>query len=908
MTEQRPDPDQLLARLQQEEAEAKRGKLKIFFGASAGVGKTYAMLYAAQALRRVGVDVLVGIVETHGRAETQALLQGLEVLPLKEVSYKNRLLKEFDLDAALARRPALILVDELAHSNAPGSRHPKRWRDVEELLDAGIDVWSTINVQHLETLNDVVSGITGIRVWETVPDRVFDQADEVVIVDLPPDELLQRLKEGKVYMPQQAATAVRNFFRKGNLIALRELALRRTADRVDDEMLSYRKDQAVAPVWQTREALLLCIGPDERSEKLVRGTARLATQLGVPWHCIYMETPQLQRLPEAARDLVLRILRLAQDTGAVHTASLSTDSLATAIVRYAQEHNLSRIVLGRDTSRRPPRWRNTLAEEVGMLGPDLDVIQIALPRREGAPKPRLHAPSDGPDTGQRLGWKPYAWSAALCAGVALVAAPLHDRLDLANIVMVFLLAVVLVAVRFGRRPAVMAAFLSVGAFDFFYVPPRFTFSVGDAQYLLTFLVMLVVALVIGQLTAVLRFQARVAKLREARVGALYEMSRDLSGALMVEQVAEVAARFMKSEFDANVALLVADLQNHLGVPVPGPSMPAGIDPAVAQWAFDHVEAAGHGTDTLPAAPLLYLPLKAPMRTRGVLVVEPRTPARLAGPEQSRLLDTCASLLAISLERIHYVEVAQGTTVQMESERLRNSLLAAISHDLRTPLSALVGMADSMALSAQPGTREAQISQSMREVSLRMNSQVSNLLDMARLQSGHVALNRQWLPLEEAVGGAIRAMVGTLDPARVRAHLPAELPLLHVDAALFERVLCNLLENAVKYAPPHSPIELGAESVDEHVKIVIEDHGPGLPKNKEEVIFQMFERGRKESATSGVGLGLAICRAIVEAHGGRIRGETAPGGGARFTIELPRGEPPQIGDTEADEASQGESST
>ena len=892
MIEERPDPDRLLARLKEDEAQAARGKLKIFFGASAGVGKTYAMLSAARAARTQGADVVVGIAETHGRAETEALLAGFEVLPLKEVRYRERTLQEFDLDAALERKPALVLVDELAHSNAPGSRHPKRWQDVDELLAAGIDVWSTMNVQHLESLNDVVSGITGIRVRETVPDRVFDEADEVVIVDLPPDDLLQRLKEGKVYLAEQAATAVRNFFRKGNLLALRELALRRTADRVDDEVLQYRRTQSVVSVWQTREALLLCIGPDERSDKLVRAAARMAAQLDVPWHCVHVETPQLQRLAPARREQVLRMLKLAEDAGA-ETATLAGDSLAATIAKYAHEHNLSRVILGRDPDQRRRPWKPPLAEAVGRHGPDLDVIEIALPPRRSASAASASsgAGAEAPSPARR--WAPYAWSLAICAAATLVTTPLHAVLDLANIVMVFLLAVVFVAVRFGRGPAVLAAFVAVAAFDYFDVPPRLTFSVTDAQYLLTFAVMLVVALVIGQLTAGLKFQARVATLREERVRALYEMSRDLSGALLPEQVAGIAARFLKSEFEARGALLLADAKDRLALPVSRPDLPAGVDASIAQWAFDHDEAAGYGTDTLPAAPVLYLPLKAPMRMRGLLAIEPRNAARLAGPEQRRLLETCASLLAISLERIHYVEVAQQTTVQMESERLRNSLLAAISHDLRTPLAALVAIADSLAATAAPGSREAELARSMREASLRMSSQVHNLLDMARLQSGQVQLNRQWLPLEELVGSALQAMSATLDPARVRVWLPPELPLVHVDAALIERVLCNLLENAAKYAPAGSPIEIGAAATDETVEVYVDDHGPGLPPQREEAIFQMFERGRSESATPGVGLGLAICRAIVEAHGGRIGGRTRTGGGERFTIELPRGEPPPV---------------
>ena len=479
---------------------------------------------------------------------------------------------------------------------------------------------------------------------------------------------------------------------------------------------------------------------------------------------------------------------------------------------------------------------------------------------------------------------------------ALVAAPLDLVFELSNIAMVFLLAVVFAAVRNGRGPAVLAAFLAVGAFDFLYVPPRFSFSVADAQYLVTFAVMLVVGLLVGQLTAVLKWQARVSMLREERMGALYRMSRDLSGVLMVEQIAGIAARFLESEFEARSALLVASLDDRLQPPLAGANPPQTVDAGIAQWAFDHGEPAGQGTNTLPASPVLYLPLKAPMRLRGVLAVEPRNAARLSGPEQMRLLETCASLVAISLERVHYVDVARESTVQIESERLRNSLLAAISHDLRTPLAALVGMADTLALGAD-AARQAELGRDIRNAALRMNSQVNNLLDMARLQSGQVQLDRQWLPLEEAVGTALRAMSGVLDPRRVRVALPPDLPLLHVDPALFDRVLCNLLENAQKYTPAGTPIEIGAVASDDHVRILVDDRGPGLPRHREQAIFEMFERGRKEGATSGVGLGLAICRAIVSAHGGTISAENRPDGGARFVIELPRDVPPELHELE-----------
>ena len=892
MTDSRPDPDRLLAKIKDEELQAARGKLKLFFGASAGVGKTFAMLSAARVQQQQGVDVIIGVIETHGRAETEALVAGLPRVELKEIRYRDRVLREFDLDGVLARKPQLVLVDELAHSNVQGSRHAKRWQDVEELLDAGIDVWSAMNVQHLESLNDIVTGITGIRVWETVPDRVFDATDEVVIVDLPPDDLLLRLKEGKVYLPQQAERAVRNFFRKGNLIALRELALRRTADRVDNEMLQYRRNLQAAPVWQTRESILLCVGPDERSEKLVRTTARLSAQLGVPWHCIYVETPALQRLPDAARQRIQELLKSAEDNGAV-TAVLSGSELAATIVRYAHDHNLPRVVMGRDSGRLRRLWKPRLADAVGDLADDLDLLQVALPRRDSA----------SPDANDRktsvyqkdpVPWAGYAWSVGICCAVTLAVAPLTPMLDGANIVMVFLLSVVGVAVRFGRGPAVLASLLTVGMFDFFYVPPRFSFSVTDVQYLLTFAVMLVVALVIGQLTAGLKFQARVARSREERVRAMYAMSRDLSGALMPEQIAEIGARFMKSEFGAPAALMVPDLEDRLHGPVHSEGQPDGMDVGVAQWAFDHDEAAGYGTNTLAAAPVLYVPLKAPMRMRGVLAIATTNPDRLAGPEQRRLLDTCASLLAISLERVHYVDVAQTVTVQMESERLRNSLLAAISHDLRTPLSALVGMAESMTMLKLPSNSpELETAHRIKDAAMRMNSLVSNMLDMARLQSGPVQLNREWQPLEEVIGTALKAMSSVLEHRPVKVALADDLPLVEIDAVLFERVLCNLLENAAKYTEPGSPVDIRAQAVGDQVVIMVEDTGPGLPKGKESVIFDMFERGRKESATPGVGLGLAICRAIVEAHGGRIRGETKVQGGARFTIELPRGEPPSL---------------
>ncbi len=885
----RPDPDKLLHQVQQDEARERRGKLKIFFGASAGVGKTYAMLAAARAARAQGTALVVGLVETHGRPETEAMARDLPRLPLKAVPYRERVLQEFDLDAALAwakqQAEPLLLLDELAHSNAPGSRHPKRWQDVEEMLDAGIDVWSTMNVQHLESLNDIVSGITGIRVWETVPDRLFDEADEVVVVDLPPDELLQRLKAGKVYLPQQAERAAGNFFRKGNLLALRELALRRTADRVDDEMQAYRRRSSVQSIWPNREALLACVGSGEHGDKVVRACARLAAQLEVPWHAVHVETPAVHRLPEARRDKALRVLKLAQELGATVNTPAAPEAGA-ALVRYAREHNLSRLVIGRGRRRWP--WQHSPAERIAALADDLDVIQVALPaapRGEPAPQPAMAAKGELP-------WRGYAAAVAACVLTALGATPLHGLLELTNIVMIFLLGVVGVGLVYGRGPAVVAAFLGVALFDFFFVPPRFSFAVSDVQYLLTFGVMLVVALVIGQLTAGLKVQAAAATQREHRMRGLYEMSRDLSAALMPEQVAEIGARFLSAEFGARSTLLVADDSDRL-VALPGGS--AAVDEAVAQWAFDRGEPAGFGTDTLPASSCLVLPLKAPMRLRGVLAVEPAD-RRALGPDPRRLLDTCASLLAISLERIHYIDVARKSTVQIESERLRNSLLSAISHDLRTPLAALVGLADALEMT-QPTLSpvQQQVADAIRDSALRMNSMVGNLLDMARLEAGAVPMRREWQPLEEVVGSALAACAPSLQGRPIHVRLAEDLPLLHLDAVLFERVLANLLENAAKFTPAGSAIELEAIASSDTVTLHVDDHGPGLPAGREDTLFDKFERGSKESATPGVGLGLAISRAIVQAHQGTIRAENrlrdGEVAGARFTIELPRGDPP-----------------
>ncbi|MEO8975081.1 MAG: two-component system sensor histidine kinase KdpD [Casimicrobiaceae bacterium] len=895
MSDTRPDPDELLAQVTAQAASVRRGRLRIYFGASAGVGKTFAMLSAARALRHEGKDVVVGLVETHGRKETEALAQGLEILPRAQIASHDRLLEEFDLDAVLARRPALVLVDELAHTNVQGSRHPKRWQDIDELLAAGIDVFTSLNVQHIESLNDVVGGITGINVWETVPDFFFDQADEVVIIDVSADDLLARLNAGKVYLPDEIERAANNFFRKGNLMALRELALRRTADRVEEDVLAYRSKKSIERVWKTEDSLLCCVGPGAGSEDTVRSAARLAAQLGVSWTAVYVETPALQRLAPRERERILVTVKLAQEFGAT-TAILAGGEPVAEIVAYARSHNCSKVVLGRTRRASAWPWARGTAEHLAQAAPDIDLIEVGRGDAQAA-RARVadagdRATRDPRRVGKRLR---YLWAVLACLATTVVATPLLRYFDLANIVMLFLLAVVLVALKWGRGPAVLAAFVSVATFDYFFVSPRFTFAVGDFQYLLTFAVMLAVALIIGQMTAGLRYQARVASYREERARVLYEFARDMSSLLLTDDVVEAATRSIANTFHAKVAILVADAQDRLQLTAGGPTGLA-IDAGAAQWAYDKSEPAGAGTDTLAGNEYLYLPLRAPMRTRGVVVLQPDTPRILLVPEQRRLLDTFAALTAIALERVHYVEVAQQALIHMESERLRNSLLSALSHDLRTPLAALVGLAESLAMT-RPALSGAQLeaAQAIADEARRMGALVTNLLEMARIESGEVKLRRQWHSVEEVVGGALKSAQAALVQHRVDVRVARDLPLVEMDATLIERVLYNLLENAGKYTPPETPITLSAEIAGAELAITVSDRGPGIPEGQQESIFEKFTRGRSESATPGVGLGLAISRAIVAAHRGSIRAQNNAAGGACFTLTLPLGVPPAMPD-------------
>ena len=891
MTARRPDPEALLAQVREEERRATRGRLKIFFGAAPGVGKTYAMLEAARARAREGVDVLVGVAETHGRPETAVLLEGLPTLPRRAQEYRGIQLQEFDLEAALARRPGLLLVDELAHTNAPGSRHTKRWQDVEELLAAGISVYSTLNVQHLESLNDVVAQITGVTVRETLPDSVFDEADELELADLSADDLLSRLREGKVYLPEQVAHAVERFFRKGNLIALRELTLRRAAERVDAQMRGYMRESGIHATWPAGERLLVSIGPNPEGARLVRAGKRMATGLKCEWRVVYVERPG-QAVAPADRDALVANLQLAESLGA-ETATLSGHNAADEILAYARDHNVTKIVVGKPTH---PRWRDkiygSLLDQLVRGSGDMDVYAIrgdvAAPRRRpaavGRPSPLAE----------------YGWAALIIVACTALAAPVFRALSVTDVAMVYLLGVGLVASRYGRGPSVVAALLSIALFDFFFVPPYYTFAVSDVRYLLTFAVMLVIALVISALTLRLRAQAETARDRERRTAALYAMSRDLAATRGRSEVAAAASRHLEGTFGARVQILLPDEAGRVAIPV-GAALAFPMDEkerSVAQWVFDRGQAAGAGTDTLSAAQALYMPLAGATSTVGVAGLRLPDPKRFHEPGLQRLLATFAGQAALALERVLLAEKAQGEQVEAEAERLRTALLSSLSHDMRTPLGAITGAASSLLedAGALSESQRHDLLTAILDESQRMNRLIGNLLDMIRVETGALEVQRDWQPLEEIVGVALIRVEERLRDHPVEVKLPPDLPLLHMDGLLIEQVFVNLLENAAKYTPAGTPIEISALVREGAVVVSVMDRGPGFPAGEEGKVFDKFYRVPMGAAAApgGVGLGLTICRGIVTAHGGRIGAENRPGGGAVFRFTLPLASRPPAG--------------
>jgi two-component system sensor histidine kinase KdpD len=833
------------------------------------VGKTYAMLEAARERQAEGIDVVAGYVETHGRAETDALLRGLELLPPRLVDHRGTALREFDLDAALARRPALILVDELAHTNAPGCRHAKRWQDVIELLEAGIDVYTTLNVQHLESLNDIVAKITGVIVRETVPDSVLQEADEVELIDLPPDDL-----------PAQAEEAIRHFFRKGNLIALRELALRRTAEQVDAQMRTYMRDHAIEQIWPAGERLLVCIGPSRHSARLVRAAKRMADRLECEWIAAYVETPAHARLAADVRERVLQTMRIAEQLGAA-TVTLTGQRMSDEILAFARARNVSKIVVGKPSRR---LWTRivfgSIVDALVEGSGEADVYVIS----GTAESPPVAVPRPGRPASTE--WWPYGQAMAVVAAATGLAWLMFPLFQLASIIMVYLLGVILVAARHGRGPSLLASLLSVVAFDFFFVPPYLTFAVSDAEYLITFAVMLLASFVISGLTVRIRTQAEAARQRERQTAALYAMSREFARTRGLDALLDIAVRHIGEVFSALVVPLLPDG----GRLVPRGASASELDAseiAVARWVYEHHHAAGLGTTTLPGARALYVPLMAPRGPVGVLGVRPRAPDEFDAPERLHELETFANQTALAIERARLAEEAQGAQVQAEAERLRNSLLSSVSHDLRTPLTAISGAVSTV---LDNGTRLAEdarreLLDSAREEAERLGRLVSNLLEMTRIESGALQPRKESHALEEVVGAALQRLRRRLGQRRVTTRLPADLPMVPMDDVLIEQVLVNLLDNAIKYTPPDSPVAIIATATDQALTVEVTDRGPGLPAGEEALVFERFYRASPASGRSA-GLGLAICKAIVEAHGGHIWAHNVPGGGVAFFFTLP----------------------
>jgi len=866
-----------------------RGRLKIFLGAAPGVGKTYEMLLAAQARRRDGVDVVVGIVETHGRRETEELLEGLEVIPRRQVDYKGHLLAEMDLDAILRRRPELVLVDELAHANAPGSRHPKRYLDVEELIAAGIDVFATLNIQHVESLNDVVARITRIRVRETVPDSILDQADDIEVVDLSPGDLIKRLREGKVYVPQQAERAIRHYFSQGNLTALRELALRRTAQRVDEQLLSHMRAHAISGPWPAGERVLVCVSEVPGTAALIRYTRRVADHLRAPWTAIYVETARTQRLTDLERDRIADFLRLAERLGA-STISIPGRNVAEEVVAYATANNITQIVIGKSSR---SRWfemvhGSVVHELVGKTG-QISVHVISADDTEMVPPKSVQTRSDF----EPIRIEPYLGSAASVAVALSIGLLLTRFLAVQSISLVFLTAVLVSAIAWGLWPSLFAAIAGMLAYNFFFLPPLYTFTVAEPENVLALFFFLIVAVIVSNLTARARTQIVSARSRAKTTAELYAFSRKVAGIGALDDLLWATA-YQISSMLAVRSVLLLPAKDAEGLEVASGYPPEDqiddADMAAARWSWEHNRAAGRGADTLPGGKRLFLPLRTGSGAVGVLGIDRDAPGPLLTPDDRRLLDALCDQAAVAIERISLAKGLDEARVLAETERLRAALLTSISHDLRTPLASILGTVSS--LRRFPGrysaTEREDLLATLQDEAERLNRFVSNLLDMTRLESGAIEFKLELLDVAEIVGSALQRAGNVLAGHRVEANIEPDLPMLRLDAVLFEQVLFNLLDNAAKYSPPGSRIDIRATRDGELVEIEVVDEGPGIPAADLERIFDKFYRVQaQDRRRAGTGLGLAICRGFVEALGGWIVARNRRDrSGAVLTIRMP----------------------
>jgi two-component system, OmpR family, sensor histidine kinase KdpD len=883
--EGRPSPEALLAAAKQEG----RGRLKIFLGAAPGVGKTYEMLLTAQAKKREGVDVVVGIVEPHGRRETEVLLEGLEVIPRLQVDYKGHLLAEMDIDAILKRRPQLVLVDELAHTNAPGCRHPKRYLDVEELIAAGIDVFTTLNIQHVESLNDIIAKITRIRVRETVPDSVLDQADDIEVVDLSPEDLIKRLHEGKVYVPQQAERAVRHFFSRGNLTALRELALRRTAQRVDEQLLSHMREHAIPGPWAAGERVLVCISEAPSTAGLIRYARRVAERLQVPWTAIYVETARTQRLTDAERDRIADFLRLAERLGA-STITIPGRNIADELIAYATANNITQIVIGKSSR---SRWfemvHGSVVHELVRKTGQISVHVISADDKESVPPKSVQTrPKVEP-----FRVESYMGSAG-AVGVALgLGLLLKHFVAVQSISLLFLMAIIASAIAWGLLPALFACVASVLAYNFFFLPPLYTFSVGDPENAFALFFFLVVAVIVSNLTARTRSQVVNARRRAKMTAELYAFSRKVAGIGALDDLLWATAYQITSMLNVRTVLLMP-VKDGEGLEVASGYPPEDqlddADMAAARWTWEHNRPAGRGADTLPGGKRLFLPLRTGSGPVGVIGIDRESPGLLLTPDERRLLDALCDQAAVAIERISLAKGLDEARVLAETERLRAALLTSISHDLRTPLASILGAVSSLRSFPERYSvaQREDLLATLQDEAERLTRFVSNLLDMTRLESGAIELNLELIDVAEIIGSALQRAGNVLAGHEVEVDIASSLPMLRLDAVLFEQVLFNLLDNAAKYSPDRSKIGIRATRDGELVEIEVVDEGPGIPPADFEHIFDKFYRVHaQDRRRAGTGLGLAICRGFVEALGGWIVARNRRDrSGAVLTIRMP----------------------
>jgi two-component system sensor histidine kinase KdpD len=884
--EQRPSPEALLEAARREDSRA--GRLKIFIGAAPGVGKTYEMLQSAHARLKAGIDVVVGVVETHGRAETEALLRGLEVLPRKRLTYKDQTLEEMDLDALIERRPQIALVDELAHTNAPGSRHPKRYLDVEELLSHGIDVYTAVNVQHIESLNDVVAQITHVRVRETVPDSVFDRAEAIELIDLTPDDLIQRLKEGKVYVPKQAERALEHYFSPGNLTALRELALRRTAERVDEQLLNHMQANAIAGPWAAGERILVCLSEDPRAAGLVRYTKRLADRLHAPWTAISIETRRSLQLTDEQRDRLADTMRLAEALGAeALTIPGVGRRIADDVINFAHANNVTQIIIGKSTR----SWwfelmRGSVVHDLVRRAGNISVNVIAGDDQGIAKTAVQTAARQEP-----FDARPYLM-ALLFVAIGLVAARvIQPAFGIENVDLVFLTAVVSVAVRFGLWPSLLASVAASLCYNFFFLPPVYTFTITDPTNVAAFFFFMLIALLVSNVAARVRTQAVTAISRVRTTESLYAFSRKLAGTATLDDVLWATAYQTALMLKVRVVLLLPEngvLTVKAGYPPEDQLDKADL--AAANWAWGNDRPAGRGSDTLPGAKRLFLPMRTGRGAIGVIGIDDDRTGPLLTPDQRRLLDALVDQGALAIERVLLVEDMDRVKRTVESDRLRGALLTSISHDLKTPLASVLGAASTMR-DLGSGLTDAQKRDLLATVideSERLNRFIANLLDMTKLESGAIVPNAARHDVSEIVGSALRRAGKILVHHKVSLELAADLPMLELDAVLFEQVLFNLLDNAAKYAPADTTISIKGTRDQGKVSLQVMDEGNGIPPAELESVFDKFYRAQKgDHVRPGTGLGLAISRGFVEAmHGTISAANRVDRSGAVLTIRLP----------------------